>query len=113
MSEGTVSSQPSPDSERRREDTASSTAAARSMSMSSTESHASSWSSVMAPAPLITLDQLEAWLSVDDIDIDRAAAVLDAVSSLLRSESGLGWEDTVPSDIQTVALQVAARVYLN
>jgi hypothetical protein len=64
-------------------------------------------------ASLITTDDLSVWLD-GTVDEDRAEAVIAAVSSLIRSESGLTWEDTaVPADIAAVAAQVALRVYRN
>ena len=67
-------------------------------------------------AALADTSALETWLGVSfsGSEETRAAAVLDAVSSLVRSEAGRTWEgETVPDDIATVVVQVAARVFNN
>jgi hypothetical protein len=66
--------------------------------------------SLAAPA------DLEEWLGVtfDPSASARAQAVLNAVSSLVRSEAGLTWDAVaVPDDVQAVTLTVAARVFNN
>lgn len=70
----------------------------------------------MAALPsLATLADLEGWLgSPVGADAARAEAVLDAVSSLVRSEAGRTWEgEAVPDDVATVTLTAAARVFRN
>lgn len=65
--------------------------------------------------PLATLTDLEGWLgSPLGSDGPRAEAVLDAVSSMIRSEAGRTWEgEVVPDDVATVTLTAAARVFRN
>lgn len=67
-------------------------------------------------AALATVSDLEGLLgqTLDDAGRSRAAAVLDRVSSLVRSE-GLAWADipSVPESVVTVVLDIAHRVFLN
>lgn len=68
--------------------------------------------------PLVTFSN---WLGqpLSAADEPRAEAILDAVSALVRSEAGRTWVDDggnleeVPTDVQTVVMQVAQRVFLN
>lgn len=71
----------------------------------------------MALDPLAVVNDLEVWLgtSLCGADVTRAEAILAAVSSLVRSTAGVDWADTttVPDDVRTVVVDVAARVYRN
>jgi hypothetical protein len=51
---------------------------------------------LMALGPLVTLEDFEGWLGLTlaESEQDRASRLLVAVSSLVRSEAGLTWEDT-------------------
>lgn len=65
--------------------------------------------------PLAQPDALAAWLgeSVDD-DYERAVAVLDHASTLVRVEAGVTWEGTTaPDGIAQLVVRVGARLWLN
>lgn len=75
----------------------------------------------MASLPLAEISDLEEWLgeSLDD-ETTRAGAVLRAASALVRAEAGRTWIDattgdleTVPDEVATVVVQVAARAWRN
>lgn len=65
---------------------------------------------------LATVAQLAAWVgeTIDSADL-RALALLDAASTLVRSEASQVWADpeTAPADVVMVVVQVAARVWRN
>jgi hypothetical protein len=69
----------------------------------------------MALDPLVTVEDFAGWLgaSFSDPEAERAGRVLVAVSSLVRSEAGLTWEDGAPEEVQTVVLNIATRVWRN
>jgi hypothetical protein len=64
--------------------------------------------------PLVDVGELGTWLRVETLDTVWAELVLSMASDLVRSETGLTWEDVdVPSEARAVTLAVAARVYRN
>lgn len=66
--------------------------------------------------PLVSTAEFGVWLgqTLAGTDEERAEAILTAVSSLVRSEAGLTWEDeAVPDDIAGVVLEVASGIYHN
>lgn len=70
----------------------------------------------MASAPLVTVDELGQWLRTPLLgsDADYAMLILNAVSALIRSESGRTWDtEPVPEEARAVTFAVAARVYRN
>lgn len=61
------------------------------------------------------VSDLAAWVgqSIEDAD-PRAGAVLSAATALVRGYAGQEWDDdTVPDDVVSIAVQVAARVWHN
>ena len=84
----------------------------------------------MALPPLAPVDALEAWLGVTltGVALDRAAAVLDAASAMVRAEAGLDWTTTttsdddevvvtldedIPADVVSIAVRIAANMWAN
>lgn len=68
----------------------------------------------MATLPPL-VDTLAAWVGqdIDPADL-RAEAVLSAATALVRGYAGQAWDDdSVPDDVASIALQVAARVWHN
>ena len=65
--------------------------------------------------PLATVTDLGNWLAEDLTDSDRAPAVLDHASSLVRIAAGVTWLDpaTVPDGIAQITVRVAARFWGN
>lgn len=65
--------------------------------------------------PLATPDQLAAWLEEDlDGSYERAAAVLDHASALVRIEASETWlVAAVPDGIPQLVVRVAARMWPN
>lgn len=70
----------------------------------------------MSDAPFAEVDDLAAWVGATIDGEDRAEALLMAASALVRAEVGAtvtdAWE-TVPSEVEAVVVQVAARVWFN
>lgn len=74
-------------------------------------------------ASLATYDEFVIWMGRDVDNSERAQAILDAASTLVRSHSGRAWVDdgTPDTDLtatqldaaRTVVLMVAQRVYNN
>lgn len=74
----------------------------------------------MALPPLAPVSDLAAWVGqVIPDDDPRAGAVLHAASALVRSYTGQTWvegeslSDSLPEVVSAVAVQVAARVWVN
>lgn len=71
--------------------------------------------------PLVSPIDLQVWLARDfttDSEKLRADAVVQAVSALVRSQTGRTWVEGdalqgVPEDVRMVTLQVAARLWNN
>lgn len=67
----------------------------------------------MSLPALADAESLKAWLGLASIDLDRADAVLDAASALVRAKAAQSYTDTVPDHVRSIVVQVAARMWEN
>lgn len=70
----------------------------------------------MALSPLASVDDLATWLGVtlEGVAAERAGAVLDAASAMVRAEAGQDWDGTeAPADVIALVIRVAANMWAN
>lgn len=67
----------------------------------------------MSLPALADAQALKVWLGLSTIDLDRADAVLEAASAIVRDVAGDDYTDEVPAKVAAITVQVAARMWEN